>query len=288
MTLHKYACCNWELTACMLPTEVPVADVYYQARVSPSKLITSQTVEKLIHSTEEIFIAYFEHGDRKKALSRLRISVAGNASQHPSHHLSVFKAGLFTGVALCATVAGLVTALHPDTRIRVPAWDSLLRVYGALYIPTVFALLFGINLAAWKSARISEYAIVHMLDALLIDLLADWPFVFETDPRHTIDEHQYWQIPSLLLVVLSIFMWLSFLDPFPWAIAATTWPLVYLVAVVLFMLNPFSIFLVETRKWFVRSILRVFTGGMIPTSSYSVQFRDFFVSIRARASHDAC
>lgn len=35
------------------------------------------------------------------------------------------------------------------------AWNGLLQVYGALYLPVIFAMLFELNLDAWVSARIN-------------------------------------------------------------------------------------------------------------------------------------
>lgn len=94
--------------------------------------MASESVEKLIKSTEEIFTAYFEHGNRKKALDRLRVNASGQTvDPRHTHHLSVARAGFFVGVALCATVGGLIEAMHPDTQATIPQWRSLLRVYGA-------------------------------------------------------------------------------------------------------------------------------------------------------------
>ncbi|KAN0062004.1 Xenotropic and polytropic retrovirus receptor 1 [Thecaphora frezii] len=229
--------------------EVPCADAYYDARVAPSILVKSKRVEELLKSTEEIYAAYFEHGNRKEALNRLR--VREDAS---THHFSVFRSGLYLGVALCATVAGLVEAMRPETQRRIPAWAALLRVYGAEFIPTAFALLFGLNLAWWHELRINTV------------------FIFEWDIRHTMDHRQFFEIPSLLMLLLSLCFWVSFLDPFPSAIAPTTWPTVWLVLFGVVLLNPLPILQRASRIWFVRSMLRVFSAGY-----KRVEFRDFFL-----------
>jgi hypothetical protein len=38
---------------------------------------------------------------------------------------------------------------------EVPAWNGLLLVYGSLYLPVIFAMLFELNLDAWVNARIN-------------------------------------------------------------------------------------------------------------------------------------
>ncbi|EPQ26342.1 uncharacterized protein PFL1_05990 [Pseudozyma flocculosa PF-1] len=230
-------------------TGVPCADAYYEARVAPSVLVTSKRLDNLMKSTEEIYTAYFEHGNRKEALNRLR-----TRDDTTTHHFSVFRSGLYLGIALCATVGGLVEAMKPEVQRRIPQWPALLRVYGAEFIPTLFALLFGLNLAWWHEVRINTV------------------FIFEWDVRHTMDHRQFFEIPALLMLLLSLCFWVSFLDPFPSAIAPTTWPTVWLVIFVVVLLNPLPILYRQSRIWFVRSLLRVFSAGY-----KRVEFRDFFL-----------
>lgn len=185
------------------------ADAYYNSKVAPSVLVTSESVEKLLKAVEEIYTQFFEHGNRKKALERLRVNAAGGSAENTStHHLSVARAGFYLGITLCATVGGIINALHANTPQEIPQWQSLMRVYGAEFLPTLFALLFGLNLAIWHRARVNSV------------------FIFEWDVRHALDYHQYFELPAFFLLLLSLAFWVSFLNPFPDAIAPTTWPLV--------------------------------------------------------------
>ncbi|KAK0522883.1 Xenotropic and polytropic retrovirus receptor 1 [Tilletia horrida] len=140
-------------------TGVHCSDAFFKARVAPTMLVKSERIEQLIKSTEELYTYFFEHGDRKKARERLRAGNAfatlGSTIPHQSHHISVFKAGLCIGVALCATAGGLVKVHDPATRAEIPQWEALLRVYGALFLPAMFAFLFGLNLAAWRRTRVN-------------------------------------------------------------------------------------------------------------------------------------
>lgn len=237
-------------------TEVHCADAYYHSKVAPSVLVASETVEKLLKGTEEIYTAYFEHGNRKRALERLRIHTGSTSEQHSStHHFSMARTGFYLGVAVCATVAGLVSAMHDDTPTKIPLWDQLMRVYGAELLPTLFALLFGLNLAVWHHARVNAV------------------FIFEWDVRHVLDFHQFFELPAFFLLLLSIAFWISFINPFPDSIAPTTWPLIWLVVVVVIMLNPLPIGYYHARKWLIVTLLRVFHGGLLSR----VEFRDFFL-----------
>lgn len=86
----------------------------------------------------------------------------------------MFRSGIMIGLALPPAVLALVqgetfsrsacrssahegdiSVCNPDIQSRIPAWDGLLQVYGALYLPLIFAILFELNLAAWVEARIN-------------------------------------------------------------------------------------------------------------------------------------
>ena len=45
--------------------------------------------------------------------------------------------------------------MKPETPLWIPAWDGLLQVYGGLFLPVIFALLFELNLAAFVANRIN-------------------------------------------------------------------------------------------------------------------------------------
>lgn len=46
-------------------------------------------------------------------------------------------------------------AFHADAHRVIPAWAGLLQVYGAFFLPVIFALLFFLNLEVWVRYRIN-------------------------------------------------------------------------------------------------------------------------------------
>ena len=46
-------------------------------------------------------------------------------------------------------------AVKDDTHRAIPPWDGLMQVYGALFLPVIFAILFELNLAAYVANRIN-------------------------------------------------------------------------------------------------------------------------------------
>lgn len=83
-------------------------------KVSKSYFGSTDILEHLIHQTEDLFSRYFESGDRKHAVERLR-------TKEKSHEFygSTFRSGVLLGVGVFAaiqgTVMGLNAAAMPET-----------------------------------------------------------------------------------------------------------------------------------------------------------------------------
>jgi xenotropic and polytropic retrovirus receptor 1 len=80
------------------------------------------------------------------------------------------------GLAIPFLLDGLVEALKPDTRQRIPQVTYLLQVWGGLGLFVLFLLLFGINCWVWTLAKIN------------------YTFIFEFDPKHHLDYRQYLEV----------------------------------------------------------------------------------------------
>ncbi|GAA99322.1 hypothetical protein E5Q_06017 [Mixia osmundae IAM 14324] len=222
----------------------------YMAKVDATPLKQSTRLDELMQSTEDLFDRYFEQGSRKKALERLRFQ--GNADT--SHHFSAFRAGIFLGLSIPALVSGVIKSFDKGTRAAIPEWPALMQLFGASFLPVFLALLFSLNLAAWRRNRIN------------------YVLVLDFDLRTMIDYRQYLEIPAFAFLLLSYAFWLSFSNFWPNHISAHAYPLAWLVAVILALCNPLPILHRTARAWMARSLGRVFTFGLYP-----VQFRDFFL-----------
>jgi len=229
---------------------------YFDARVVPTPLVESNTTVQMLEAVEEIFTIYFEHGDKKRAREQLRNGIALPSGVHQeSHYGVVFCAGIYLGVALCCTVEGMRAVMDPAIRFSLPQWRSLLIVYAVEMIPTLFSLLFGLNLLGWSAVRINTV------------------FIFEFDSGNALEPVQYFELPSFLLMLLGIFFCLSFTTSYKHIVAPTTWPLVWLVIVVIVIVNPMPVMHKSSRYWMLRTLVRVLTGGFV----WPVEFRDFFI-----------
>lgn len=66
--------------------------------------VASPRLEELISRTEDAFTSTFEHGDRKKALGRLRM----DGDDEKMHHFSTWRSGLYFGIGIPLLLMGLV------------------------------------------------------------------------------------------------------------------------------------------------------------------------------------
>ncbi|KAG0698598.1 hypothetical protein DFH29DRAFT_810164, partial [Suillus ampliporus] len=75
-------------------------------QVEPSAFASGAMVSSMVKEMEELFAARFERGDRKKAITRLRVGTT-----QKSHHFSMFRTGVLLGSSIPAAVAGLVICM---------------------------------------------------------------------------------------------------------------------------------------------------------------------------------
>ncbi|KAF7316200.1 Signal transduction protein [Mycena indigotica] len=230
-------------------------------KISAQKAYNSEKVEKttfasaeenlkvMMDKMEAMYAIRFTHGDKKKALERLRLG-----PMHKSHHVSTFWSGLLVGLALPALASGLYYSYQQATRDAIPGWDALLLVYATFLIPVVFSFLVGINVLIWSNTRIN------------------YVFIFEFDLRTRMDHREYFEIPSLLFAALCGAFWLSFAQIGAPSVDPTIWPLVWLGFAGVIMLDPLPLIFKPSRWWFLRSLGKLMTSGTRP-----VEFADFWM-----------
>ncbi|GAA5959606.1 hypothetical protein JCM3765_007215 [Sporobolomyces pararoseus] len=229
-------------------TSIPCG-TQYKPKIENSEFVSSPDLDELIKKTEDAFADIFEHGNRKKALERLR-----DFGKKQNHHFASWRSGLLMGASLPLMIQGLVISWQPRTRTEIPYWGALLQLFGACYLPVFFALAFFLNLATWHHGRIN------------------YVLIFELDVRNKLDYHQYLEIPATLFFVLSLFFFAAFSNFWPDHISPSSYPLAWLVFTLVILLCPLNLFYASARWWMARSMARVFSSGIV-----AVRFRDFFL-----------
>ncbi|KIN99650.1 hypothetical protein M404DRAFT_809890 [Pisolithus tinctorius Marx 270] len=77
-------------------------------KVEPSAFSSGSRVSAMIRDMEDIYVARFAKGDRRTAMKRLRPD-----SRLTSHHMSVFRSGMYLGLAVAAFAAGIYQCTCP-------------------------------------------------------------------------------------------------------------------------------------------------------------------------------
>nr|XP_019044152.1 hypothetical protein I302_07433 [Kwoniella bestiolae CBS 10118]OCF23082.1 hypothetical protein I302_07433 [Kwoniella bestiolae CBS 10118] len=230
-------------------TKITCLEMYTDERISKATFSQSEAIDGLIKQIEDLYTIHFEHGDSKRARDKLR-----RQTTEKTHYDSVFRSGIMIGIGLPAAVFALIECNKSHVRQELPAWEGLLQVYGGLYLPIAFAMLFQLNLGAYVAARIN------------------YEFVMEMT-RPTIDYRSFLEIPAFLFLTLSYCFYFTFAQIGSSSVAPTTWPLAWLVFTVVFFLNPLPVLRRGTRYWLLKVLFRVVTPG------YSrVEFIAFFLA----------
>ncbi|WWD03630.1 hypothetical protein V865_001685 [Kwoniella europaea PYCC6329] len=230
-------------------TKITCLEMYTDERISKATFSQSEAIDGLIKQIEDLYTIHFEHGDSKRARDKLR-----RQTTEKTHYDSVFRSGIMIGIGLPAAVFALIESSKSHVREEIPVWGALLQVYGGLYLPIMFAMLFQLNLGAYVAARIN------------------YEFVMELT-RPTIDYRSFLEIPAFLFLTLSYCFYFTFAQIGSENVSPTTWPLAWLVFTVVFFLNPLPVLRRGTRYWLLKVLFRVITPG------YSrVEFIAFFLA----------
>ncbi|KAF2153414.1 EXS-domain-containing protein [Myriangium duriaei CBS 260.36] len=226
---------------------------YMTEKVSKAYFVNSEVIEGHIHAVEDLYSRYFERGNRKVAVGKLRAKVvhAGEFSR------ASFINGILLALGTAFMVEGLVYAsdlLSSPNRALTLQTTYLLQIYGGFLLTTLLALFFCLACRIWHRSKVN------------------YTFVFEFDTRRQVlDWRQLSEIPSVLYFLVGVFVWLNFRQVggetlFLW------WPVILTVLILMVLLNPIPVLYPKSRQWFAYSLWRLFFAGIYP-----VEFRDFFL-----------
>lgn len=225
---------------------------YMIERVNVAKFVTGDGIETLMQTTEDYYARYFERGNRKMAISKLR----SKHLRHLDYHGAFFRAGLYgaAGTVLCilAVIKGAKINLSPNHHLAEEA-GYLLQIYGGYFLLLLAASLFCLGCREFTRYKVN------------------YQFVLELNPRHSLNWRQLSEIPAAFLFLLGIVMYLNF----SWVGGETMffyWPVVLVGLAAIILFAPIPEFYWRSRYWFAEAFWRLLFSGIYP-----VEFRDLFV-----------
>ncbi|KAK9468303.1 EXS family-domain-containing protein [Lipomyces arxii] len=222
---------------------------WYGEKVNSSYFGQSNVVDNLMNETEDVFSRYFEHGNHKNAVEKLR-----TREQIVTYYTPTFFTGTCLGLGLPLFIQALVIGIRAGLHDELANVTFIFQIFGGGFLIILFSLLFGVNCMVWSKYKIN------------------YPFVFEFDQHNFLNYREFMEIPSFLFFWLSLCMYLCFSNFFPTTMPAHWWPLLFVSVSVALVFMPLPVFNWRAREWLVIALWRLCLGGLYP-----VEFRDFFL-----------
>jgi len=224
---------------------------YLNEKVSEAHFVKSTVIDEFLVAVEDLYARYFERGNRKVAVSRLR-----SKARSGDHSGSTFRNGLWLAAGTCFGIAGVYNGfriLFNSTSEMNTATSYLLQMYAGYFLALLLFLIFVLDCKIWTMSRIN------------------YVFVFEYDTRHTLDWRQLAEIPSFFLFLEGFIVWINF-ELGEGHIMYRYWPVVLISLTLITMALPYKWLYHHARKWWAFSNFRLLFAGLYP-----VEWRDFFL-----------
>lgn len=154
---------------------------FMSEKVNKAYFVNSDVLDGMIHDVEDLYARYFERGNHKVAVGKLRAKIA-KAGDFTG---SIWRQGVLATAGLVFGIQGLVYGVEqifdPDPRIAVDA-SYLLQIYGGYFLMLLLTGLFVIDARAFTYAKVN------------------YQFVFEFDSRHMLDWRQLSEVSATAIL----------------------------------------------------------------------------------------
>ncbi|PQE08307.1 EXS family protein [Rutstroemia sp. NJR-2017a BVV2] len=160
-------------------------------KVNNSWFVQSDVLDGYIVVVEDLYARYFERGNHKIAVGKLRNTTGKPADQSGR----AFRNGVLIGIGAVFSIQGITYGTRllfdPDPTIRFQT-SYLLQIYGGYFLALYLFSWFCLDCSIWTRNKIN------------------YKFVFEFDPRHDLDWRELTEFPAFLIFLFGLFLWVNF------------------------------------------------------------------------------
>ncbi|KAH9882647.1 hypothetical protein J1614_000883 [Plenodomus biglobosus] len=228
---------------------------YMNEKVNKAWFVNSEIIEGHIRVTEDLYARYFERGNHKIAIGKLRIKVAraGDYTDNTFRNGILLTAGFILGVQGLIKATTITDLHHPTHSTLAMNTSYLLQIYAGYFLINFLLLLFCLACRIWHDNKIN------------------YVFIFEYDTRHFLDWRQLAELPCWCFFLLGLFMQINF-HQVGGDSMYLYYPVILIGIAVAILFNPLKVIYFRTRMWLLYSLWRLLLAGVYP-----VEWRDFYL-----------
>lgn len=212
--------------------------------------LNCQILNFLLSQSEYVVINEFADGNRKQGMKLIRF-----VSEKFYNFAVVYRCGLWSGMGIM--LLAIILTLYGLWHSIRPSMNDELYVFKIMLFPIILLLLIAWNLRIWWKNTIN-WRFIFGLSARPQDHMTKWEFT-----EISLISLVIWEVGAIILLVL-----LRLDVVYRWAVS-----IIIATIFIGVMICPFHTFYFDSRRWFIRSLLRV--GG---APFFPVLFQDFWIA----------
>lgn len=221
----------------------------YMAKIDAAYFSKSDVLDNIITKVEELYTRYFENGNRKIAVTKLRTNEVES-----TYYLSDYLSGLFFGISIPLIAYAFYLGIHLTVTHSLANARYLSQIWGGFFLVIFMSWLFAINCLVWTKYKVN------------------YKFIFEFNQHDALDYKQYMMLPSLMFAIAGTIAWLSFENYWPNVFSGYDFPWLFVGIAASILFCPFDILYLNARLWLLSTLTTLLLSGFYP-----VEFRDFFL-----------